>query len=123
MEPQPVQQEGNVVESKEEIAINTITDNGSQVDQLPCNIKQEEACAQTTGLDPRTGLLYTMTGTTNIALVLYIVLKTRITEGQTLRSEVEQPPVDIFSTAIASADIDMDSSAFVNDGDYLSFFL
>ena len=45
------------------------------------------------------------------------------TEGQAVRKEVGQPTVDIFSTAIASADIDMDNSAFANDGDYLSFLL
>ena len=122
MESQPLQEAQIAAVPTSEAA--AVPNNGNHVRGDGTCAKQEEACAQTTGLDPQTGLLYSMTGIQTAISFNFSLLhwRSKIEEGQTTRTDVEQPTVDIFSTAIASADIDMDSSAFANDGDYFSLF-
>lgn len=57
---QPLQEEQIVAVPTAEIA--AVPNKGNFVESEVTCVKQEEACAQTTELDPQTGLLYTMTG-------------------------------------------------------------
>lgn len=63
-EPRPLEQEQDVIAPPAEIA--TVVNNRNHVEGQETYIKKEGAghCAQTMGLDPQTGLLYTITGIT-----------------------------------------------------------